>query len=317
MRHLAPRKTKKRNMLTAFVGGGLLLFLLFAGGGDSVLHRQKAALAAGGTGDSGDPSAIAVWSSGPVKAPDQPETPSLPETTDFLELSAQEQAGLVPLVMEQAQPQAAAVPYHVPATERVAERYFRDALFIGDSRVMGLMLYSGLTEATFYTEKGINVNTLLTKPIVPQTGGGKLTILQALKHQEFGKIYIKIGLNELGWAYPSAFIEAYAGAIDQIRALQPEAVFYVQSILPVSQEKDAGDNVFTNRRIAEFNELIREMAWEKGLQYLDATEWFADDQGFLPEAAGHDGIHLNKEYCKIWLDFLKRHTLRDYSKVRL
>ncbi|MEL7622409.1 MAG: GDSL-type esterase/lipase family protein [Clostridiales bacterium] len=306
MRHAAPKRTKKRNMLTAFIGGGLLLFLLFTGGGDrraleggAEAAADDTALAAKVQGDT-----VIVHSSEPVTAP------------DLLEPSSQEAAETIRPGAEPGELRQSA-SYHVPATDRVGERYFRDALFIGDSRVMGLMLYSGLTEATFYTEKGINVKTLLTKPIVPQTGGGKLTVLQALEQQQFGKIYIKIGLNELGWAYPSSFIEAYAEAIDQIRALQPEAVFYVQSILPVSAEKDAGDNVFTNQRIAEFNNLIQEMAWEKGLQYLDATEWFTDDQGCLPEEAGHDGIHLNKEYCKVWLDFLKRHTLRDYAKVRL
>lgn len=309
MRHVAPKRTKKRNMLTAFIGGGLLLFLLFIGGGDRRALEQGVEAAAGDMALAGkvqeDQEDIAIFhSSEPVIAP------------DLLEPSSQEAAETIRPGAEPGELRQPA-SYHVPATDRVGERYFRDALFIGDSRVMGLMLYSGLTEATFYTEKGINVKTLLTKPIVPQTGGGKLTVLQALEQQQFGKIYIKIGLNELGWAYPSSFIEAYSGAIDQIRALQPEAVFYVQSILPVSAEKDAGDNVFTNQRIAEFNNLIQKMAREKGLQYLDATEWFADDQGCLPEEAGHDGIHLNKEYCKVWLDFLKRHTLRDYSKVRL
>ncbi len=306
MRHAATKRTKKRNMLTAFIGGGLLLFLLFTGGGDRRTLNQGAEAAAGDMALAGkvQGDTVIVHSSEPVMTP------------DLLEPSSQEAAGAIPSGAEAGELRQSA-SYHVPATDRVEERYFRDALFIGDSRVMGLMLYSGLTEATFYTEKGINVKTLLTKPIVPRTGGGKLTVLQALEQQQFGKIYIKIGLNELGWAYPSSFIEAYGEAIDQIRALQPEAVFYVQSILPVSAEKDAGDNVFTNQRIAEFNNLIQEMAWQKGLQYLDATEWFTDDQGCLPEEAGHDGVHLNKEYCKVWLDFLKRHTLRDYAKVRL
>ncbi|MCL1805234.1 MAG: GDSL-type esterase/lipase family protein [Clostridiales bacterium] len=207
--------------------------------------------------------------------------------------------------------------YPVPATPPVNQSYFRDALFIGDSRVMGLMLYSGLTEATFYTEKGINVTNLLTNPIVMQTGGEKITIPEALKKKSFGKIYIKMGLNELGWKSVSLFVGIYGKVIDEIRELQPDAVFYVQSILPVTQKKSRQDDIFTNERILEFNEAIRRMAGEKGLHYLDVHGGLADDNGCLPDGAGLDGVHLNKEYSGLWLEFLKRHTVRDYAKVKL
>lgn len=207
--------------------------------------------------------------------------------------------------------------YPVPATPPVNQSYFSDALFIGDSRVMGLMLYSGLTDSTFYTEKGANVSTLLTKPMVLLAGGEKITIPEALKRRTFSKIYIKMGLNELGWKSGEYFIEVYGGVIDRIRELQPEAIFYVQSILPVTRKKSGADKTYNNERINEFNELIKKMSLEKNLHYLDVHDGISDDEGALPDAAGLDGIHLNKEYCKIWLEFLKRHTIRDYDKIRL
>ena len=204
--------------------------------------------------------------------------------------------------------------YPVPSSPAVDEFYFRDALFIGDSRVMGLMLYSGLTgEATFYTEKGVNVTTLLTKAIVLETGGNRITIPEALNDRQFGKIYIKTGINELGWRSLKSFIEAYGEVIDRIRELQPEAVLYIQSILPVSQKKAEEGSYFTIPRILEFNEEIKKLTWEKGVYYLDVFQGMVNEEGFLPEEAGNDGVHLNKEYCKIWLEYLKRHVVRDYG----
>jgi len=207
--------------------------------------------------------------------------------------------------------------YPVPATPPVDLSYFSDALFIGDSRVVGLMLYSGLTETAFYAEKGLNVNTLLSNRLVLLTGGNKITIPEALRKQSFGKIYIKIGLNELGWRNISLFADAYGAAIDRIRELQPDAVIYVQSILPVSRKKSEDSSIFTNKRIMEFNEAIKKMTWEKDVHYLDVYGGMIDDQGNMPEAAGHDGVHLNKEYCLKWVEYLIRHTVRNYEEIRL
>jgi hypothetical protein len=44
----------------------------------------------------------------------------------------------------------------------------------------------------------------------------------------------------------------YAALIDTIRLHQPDTVIYLQSILPVSREKDAGSTVFTKDRVLLF-----------------------------------------------------------------
>ena len=204
--------------------------------------------------------------------------------------------------------------YPVPRSWPVNQRYFHDALFIGDSRVMGLMLYSGINGSTFYTEKGINVNTLLDKPIVMQTGGDRISVLDALDDLTFAKIYIKIGLNELGWNHIEDFTAAYGKVIDQIREKQPGVMIYVMSILPVSQGKDKDNTVFTNQRIMAFNELILKMAWEKNVYYLDVYSHMINEEGFLPDGASSDGIHLNRAFCELWLDYLFRHTVRYYDE---
>jgi len=197
----------------------------------------------------------------------------------------------------------------VQASVVVEESYFDDALFVGDSRIVGLMLYSGLTQATFYAEKAVNVNNLLANEIMMQTGGQRITILEALENKTFGKVYIKMGLNELGWRNLDMFVDAYGRIIDQMRKSQPEAVFYVMSTLPVSEKRATGDPHFNNERIMEFNELIKEMTWMKNVFYLDVFSSLIDDSGFLPDEAATDGVHLNKDYCLLWLDFLKNHTV--------
>lgn len=184
--------------------------------------------------------------------------------------------------------------------------FFNDTAFIGDSRTEGLMLYTGLENATFFAHKGLNVSSYFTSKVI-KSGDNKITIPEALAKQSFKKVYIMLGINELGWAYESVFIQQYGELVDNVKSLQPDAVIYVQSILPVTKEKSAGDAIFNNTKIDRYNELLREMAQEKGVRYLAVNEAVGLDGGALPAAASADGIHFNKEYCYRWLDYLTKH----------
>ena len=191
--------------------------------------------------------------------------------------------------------------------EPVDDSYFSDAAFIGDSRTQGLMLYTGLKDATFYTAQGLMVDTFFTKKVVG-SGENKMTIPDAMKQQTFKKVYIMLGVNELGWSYEDVFIQKYGELVDEVKKLQPEATVFIQSILPVSKAKSDRDKVYNNMKIDRYNELIQKMAEKKGAVYLNVAEAVGLDSGALPEEASTDGIHLNKEYCLKWLDYLKSHT---------
>ena len=54
--------------------------------------------------------------------------------------------------------------------------------------------------------------------------------------------------------------------------------------------------------------LLRELAEEKQVFYVDTENAAAAGDGSLPADAAADGIHLVKDYCEKWLDYLKTHT---------
>ena len=190
---------------------------------------------------------------------------------------------------------------------QVADSYFDDAAFIGDSRTQGLQLYTGLPNATFYATQGLMVDTFFSKKFV-KAGGGKITIPDAMKNQTFKKVYIMLGVNELGWAYEKVFIQKYGEVVDKVKELQPDAKIYVQSILPVTKAKSDGDAIYNNTKISRYNELIEQMCREKGVTYLHVADAVGLDNGELPAGSATDGVHLNREYCYKWLDYLKTHT---------
>lgn len=196
----------------------------------------------------------------------------------------------------------------VPESEAVGDDYFDDALFIGDSRVEGLQLLSGISNGTFYVEKGLNVKKIINNDIA-NVDGKKMTVYEALGKKKFGKIYIKSGINELGWIYPKVFIKEYTEIIEKIKELQPDATIYVQSIIHVSKHESDTSDVYKNDRIDDYNNMILDMVKSEGVYYVDVNEEF-DDNGALKADAASDGIHLKASYCKEWLDFLKKHTVQ-------
>lgn len=185
---------------------------------------------------------------------------------------------------------------------------FSNALFIGNSRTRGFMLYAGVPEATYFTSTGLNVTTAMTKAIVDAGSGNMVTIPQALRMKQYSKVYVMLGINELGWPNPSVFIQKYQTLVNEIKATQPGAAIYIQSILPVTAEKSAADAYINNPRINEFNQLIQQMAASSGVQYLNVAQGIADASGNLPNEATTDGVHLNPTYCVKWKEYLNANS---------
>ena len=202
----------------------------------------------------------------------------------------------------------------VPTGAAVDNSYFDDAVFIGDSRTQGFIIYNGLSNATAYMDKGLKVDTAFTKADI-EVNGVKMSAMDALaQNTTFKKVYVMLGVNELGWAYSDIFIEKYGELVDKIKEIKPDAEIYIQSILPVSEKKSNSDKIYNMEKINEYNGLIQKMAEEKKVYYLNVAEAVADGSGYLPDEASTDGVHLNKEYCAKWLDYLKNHTAENMGR---
>ncbi len=210
----------------------------------------------------------------------------------------------------------------VPESSPVDTSYFDDALFIGDSRTEGFRMYAGLNNAVYYSNKGLTAGSSFTEyfiqPLdsfkipkeVKTSANGKLTVAQAIEYgNSFNKIYIMLGINELGWINTNAFINYYKSLIELVRKYNPDAIIYVQLILPVSDSKSKSDKIFNNSRIAIFNGLIVRMCVDENVFYVNVPEAVADKDGALPEDAGVDGIHMKRAYCERWRDYLFTHTV--------
>lgn len=202
---------------------------------------------------------------------------------------------------------AQAEPMQYAFTE-VPREYFDDALFIGDSRVTGVELYSGWDNLTYYAEGGMTVYSMFQSKTA-QVEGQTLTIEEALRKRSFGKIYLEIGINEMGTGTVDSFMEAYEAAVDYLRELQPDAILYVCSIMYVEQSKSESDPIFNNPAIQERNDRIAALADGENIFYLDINEVVTDETGNLNPDYTWDEVHLLGKYDVIWLEYFSSHGI--------
>lgn len=198
-----------------------------------------------------------------------------------------------------------------PENERVEDDYFGDAAFVGDSRTDGLLIYGGMKGATNLTSNGLSIFKLAEKKALT-IDGTKYTLLEALALHQYGKVYLSLGVNELGMYDDPGFYRAYCAAIDSIRASQPNAVIYIQGLIPLNESviaQTGGRSYLTNDHLRIYNDLMRQTAREKNVVFLDLYSAFADENGELPVDASKDGVHLRKSYCEQWMEYLRTHTV--------
>ena len=200
----------------------------------------------------------------------------------------------------------------VPEGEAVGDDYFDDAVFIGNSLIVGLQRTVPLN-ARYFASIGLNVSQVFTKELVPMKSGNVFTISDALATVKFSKVYLMFGINELGWGSITSFISYYGQIIDRIREINPEAIVYVQSILPINEEKWAKSRDYqsyiNNYAVATFNQKIIEMCVQKNAAFVNVGEVLTDETGNLFADATSDGIHIGGTYATMWVDYLKTHTV--------
>lgn len=198
----------------------------------------------------------------------------------------------------------------------VKDTYFDDVVFLGDSRTEGFSLYSGLKTGTCFYAVGATVESVFTKDVW-ETPEGKVPLLDAVAETACGKVYVMLGVNELGWNGTEIFRNQCAKVIDRIREDHPDAEVVLQSILPVSAKQDAKGSYVNNERIAVYNQELLALAEEKACAYLNVAEAVVDENGFLREDWTFDGVHLNVQGCQAWLEYLRTHPVGEVPEEQM
>jgi lysophospholipase L1-like esterase len=222
--------------------------------------------------DSDDPAAAAAAAAAPVPAT---EAPSMSETE-------------------------AAAPEAAPSESTGA--FFDDALFIGDSQTDGLRSYAPVGNAEYFCKTGLNIYKVFEKSCT-LSSGESVTLDALLSQRKFGKVFIMLGINELGTGTTEYFVSHYADMIARIQAADPDVKIYIQSIFYVSQAKNDSSE-FKNDTIRARNQALAALANGTDIFYLEVNTVLSNQTGALLSEYTGDGVHLKAKYYPLWRDYL-------------
>ncbi|MDO4294675.1 MAG: GDSL-type esterase/lipase family protein [bacterium] len=195
-----------------------------------------------------------------------------------------------------------------PAFVEADIHYFDDALFIGDSRTVGLSEYGDLGAADVFADTGMSVFKIFETQISVKSEG-KLTLEELLSQKSYAKIYIMLGINEMGYPYEST-VAKYQKLVDRVRELQPSALLFLQANLHVTKEKSEANPMYSNEKINQLNQAIQEMTDGSTSFYLDVNELFDDDTGSLAPEYTVDNAHVLGKYYAEWARWILTKTIQ-------
>lgn len=135
---------------------------------------------------------------------------------------------------------------------------------------------------------------------------GILARLNDVVRQSPKRVFIMIGVNDIGRGIPLELTLAnYRNIIKRLKDLR-EVKIYVQSVLPINPEL-INRKYFTgtNAQIRTMNDSIRDLCKEQHVDYIDLYSVLGNAKGEMPAEYTYDGLHLSgKGYLK-WVRYLK------------
>lgn len=188
----------------------------------------------------------------------------------------------------------------------VDDEFFSDALFIGDSITEGLCGYGNIKTADYFYHIGLSVNQLFNKPKTDDRTGK--TLEQTLKQKQYKKIYIHLGINELGTGTADSFSKLFANTVSKIHEYDPDALIFIDSIFPVTKEKSDKDKTFKIATVNQRNEALASICDNKKVFFLNLTPCMDDGNGYMKPDFSNDSTHPKAKYYPLVCDQIKKST---------
>ncbi|PWM46418.1 MAG: hypothetical protein DBX47_02470 [Clostridiales bacterium] len=207
-------------------------------------------------------------------------------------------------------------------TDKQPYSYFDDALFIGDSVGIGLQNYvtekrktdkSFMGKARFLCVGSYGVYEATRSPddeksIHKIIGGEKKPPSYFIKEYNSSKVFICLGLNDVGLYSKKEYIENYLNLVTNIREAAPDVQIIIQSITPVTLYGER--RTLYNSKIDEYNEALAEFSATNGCFFADIGLMLKDKAGYLAaQLSSDDYCHLETEAYDIWIDYLLTHAV--------
>ncbi|MBS1597853.1 MAG: hypothetical protein JST75_06490 [Bacteroidetes bacterium] len=191
------------------------------------------------------------------------------------------------------------IPEHYPQ---------RIAIFEKESFVTGKIVFLGnsITEMGSWG-KLLNDTTVVNRGIGGDITFGVLKRLDEIIRRQPSKLFLLIGINDIGKDIPDAVIaDNIRKIITRFQNESPSTKIYLESILPVNPDiKGFPQHYDKNEHVVSTNALLKIVADNAKVNFVDTYSFFCDENKKLKKEFTLEGLHINQQGYEAWVKFLK------------
>ncbi len=202
------------------------------------------------------------------------------------------------------------------AAKTAADKFYQDAVFVGDSVSMGLRAralaknkFPGakyLVRGSFGSGHAIKGTMLLTYQ------GKEMSPEDAVKASGAKKVFIMLGMNDLNIYGLKGSADNLMTLVQRIRKKSPTVKIYIQSMTPIVNGSESGK--LNNTSIDEYNKILKSYAAKNNCIYVDvATNLKDSNNGLRPNFSSDNYVHLSASGTDVWIATLEAFAERQIN----
>jgi hypothetical protein len=208
----------------------------------------------------------------------------------------------------------------VPESTPVDGSYFDDAVFVGDSVSLKLEYYESAVDklgtAQFLTAGSLGSGNALweisEESVHPSYNGEKMLLKDSVALTGAKKLYIMLGMNDLGVYGVEDTVANYVTLLESILSETPDLTIYVESMTPLTSTSTIIGDSLNNDNVRLYNQKMAETCQAKGWYFVDVASVMYDSDGNLNRDYCSDpddmGVHFTEAGCEAWIQYLYTHT---------
>ena len=172
-----------------------------------------------------------------------------------------------------------------------------------------VMLGNSLTEGGGDWGKRLGKDNVINRGISGDEVMGVYDRLHQILPGKPAKIFLLIGVNDVSHDVSTdSIVYRIDQTLARIQKESPETKVYLQSLLPINESFNRYKRL-TNKtyQIPEINARLETLAKEKKITFINLYPLFTEKgTNVLKKELTYDGLHLNDEGYKVWVDAIKK-----------
>ena len=172
-----------------------------------------------------------------------------------------------------------------------------------------VMLGNSLTEGGGDWGKRLGKDNVINRGISGDEVMGVYDRLHQILPGKPAKIFLLIGVNDVSHDLSTdSIVYRIDQTLARIQKESPETKVYLQSLLPINESFNRYKRL-TNKtyQIPEINARLETLAKEKKITFINLYPLFTEKgTNVLKKELTYDGLHLNDEGYKVWVDAIKK-----------